>query len=242
MDRLEELIAARPRFHEAETEVKRPFDASESFLPASEASRIQSAELAHYGIGEEVLRFIAAETTADARTLEIGAGSTTLVFGIQRTEHITVCPSAAEIARIRQYASDHGIDLSRVSFVVEASEDYLPRADVGALDLVLLDGKHAFPWPMLDWFFTAPALRTGGLLLVDDVHLRAVATLVDFLAAETSWEDAGDFGKTRAFRKMREEILDVAWHMQPWMHQEPRKLPRTAVGRRMRALNARLSR
>jgi predicted O-methyltransferase YrrM len=242
MDRLEELIAIRPRFHEPETEIQRPFDPSESFLPASEAAMIQGAELAHYGIGDEVLRFLVARTASGDRTLEIGAGSTTLAFAIQQTQHTAVCPSSEEVGRISQYADEHGIDLGRVRFVVKPSEVFLPGADLGPLDLVLLDGKHAFPWPMLDWFFTAPSLRTGGLLLIDDVQLRAVSILVDFLAADTSWESADDFGKTRVFRKVRDDLLDVAWHMQPWMRQESGHVERPGIGRRLSALKGRLSR
>lgn len=239
MDPLEDLIADHPRFHEPETEVARTFDPAESFLEAGESDRLRSEELAHYGIGDDVLRFLAAEVAPGDRTLEIGAGSTTLVFGIRQARHTAVCPAPGEVDRIRAYADEHDIELGAVDFVLATSEAYLPAARLEQLDLVLLDGKHAFPWPMLDWFFTVDALRPGGLLLVDDVHIRAVAVLDDFLRADPAWEHTADFGKTQVFRKLHADVLDVAWHMQPWMQQDPQSRG-TSVGQDATALARRV--
>jgi len=48
-----------------------------------------------------------------------------------------------------------GIDLSNLTFVNKPSEQYLPAViQDGALDVVLIDGKHTFPWPMIDWHYT----------------------------------------------------------------------------------------
>jgi hypothetical protein len=122
-----------------------------------------------------------------------------------------------EIGLIREYASTNGIDLASVKFVPEPSEQYLPRGDESDLDLVLLDGKHAFPWPMVDWFFTADRLKQGGLMLLDDAQMRSVAVLAEFMLADPGWAFVCGFeGKTLAFRKVRKKVLDVAWHMQPW--------------------------
>jgi hypothetical protein len=81
---------------------------------------------------------------------------------------------------------------------------------------VLLDGKHAFPWPAVDWFFTADRLKQGGLMLLDDVQMRSVALIGEFMMADPGWKLVNDFGKTLVFRKVRDKVLDVAWHMQPW--------------------------
>ena len=107
--------------------------------------------------------------------------------------------------------------MGKVRFVQEPSERYLPRCEVEGLDLVLLDGKHAFPWPIVDWFFTADRLRKGGVMLIDDAQMHSVAVLADFMRVDPGWQLIRDFsGKTLAFRKVRESIHDVAWHMQPF--------------------------
>jgi predicted O-methyltransferase YrrM len=217
MEQLERVLSARPNFHSGETEVQRPFQPSESLLPEVEARRLASSESVCYGIEEEVLRFLADSVGEGSKTLETGAGCSTLVFAMRRAQHTAITPSELEIRLIREYAKDNDILLGSVKFIVEPSESYLPKCDLSNLDLVLLDGKHAFPWPMVDWFFTADRLKRGGLMLLDDVQMRSVAVLAEFMAADPGWEFVRSFsGKTLAFRKVIEKALDVAWHMQPW--------------------------
>ena len=63
----------------------------------------------------------------------------------------------------------------------------LPRLEQTPLDLVLVDGAHGFPYPVLDWWFTAPRLRLGGRMLIDDAYMPPVAVLVDALRAQQGW-------------------------------------------------------
>jgi predicted O-methyltransferase YrrM len=219
---LERIISTRPSFHASETEVQRGFEASESLLPEAAARKLATSGVTCYGIEEDVLRFIADSVGEESRTLETGAGCSTLVFAIRKAQHTAITPSETEIRLIREYASDNDIVLAGVRFVPEPSELYLPRCDESNLDLVLLDGKHAFPWPMVDWFFTADRLKRGGLMLLDDAQMRSVAVLTEFMEAEPGWQFVRSFsGKTLAFRKVRDKTLDVAWHMQPWTVNSP---------------------
>jgi hypothetical protein len=197
--------------------VRWAFEPSESFLPEAEALKLATPGLACYAIGEDVLRFIADSIGERSRTLETGAGCSTLVFAIRKAQHTAITPSETEIRLIREFANDNGVVLAGVRFVPEPSEFYLPRCDESNLDLVLLDGKHAFPWPMVDWFFTADRLKRGGLMLLDDAQMRSVAVLAEFMTADPGWQFVRSFsGKTLAFRKVGDKVLDVAWHMQPW--------------------------
>jgi len=217
MGKLEQILAERPNFHRSETEIDRSFHPSESLLPQHAAAQLASTELTCYGIEQEVLSFIADNVHANSRTLETGAGCSTLVFAIRGCEHIAVTPSASEIALITGYAQQQEIPLDRVQFIQESSEHFLPRCAAKDFDLILLDGKHAFPWPIVDWFFTADRLRQDGVMLIDDVHLRPVTILAEFMKIDPAWQLIRDFsGKTLAFKKIRTGIRDVAWHMQPY--------------------------
>lgn len=217
MNQIERLISERPQFHQNETELQRSFVSSESFLPVAASSKLARAGLTNYGINADVLRFIAEYVCSDSRTLETGAGSSTLAFACRRARHIAITPSADEVRRIKDYAAERQIDLATVHFVEQSSEQFLPRCDHADLDVVLLDGKHAFPWPMVDWFYTADKLRRGGIMLLDDIKLRSVKVLVEFMHADPGWEFCREFsGRTAMFRKTKDRVLDVAWHMQPW--------------------------
>src|SRR5207248_6930360 len=120
-----------------------------------------------------------------------------------------------EHARIRAYAHEIGVDMTAVDSISQTSEEYLPTAH-GPLDAVLLDGKHAFPWPMVDWFFTAGRLEVGGMMILDDSDMRSVAVLGDFLDAEPGWARVAALRKAVAYQKLRSDVLDTSWHLQPW--------------------------
>lgn len=217
MGKLQQIIRERPNFHRGETEIDRPLDPSESLLSPEHAARLASGELACYGIEPEVLSFIADNVGEGSRTLETGAGCSTLVFAIRGCDHIAVTPSRSEITLITHYAAQHEICCDMVHFVQESSDRYLARVEIEGLDLVLLDGKHAFPWPIVDWFFAADRLRKGGVMIIDDVQIRSVSILADFMRLEPGWKVMREFsGKTIAFLKTRDSIRNVAWHMQPF--------------------------
>jgi predicted O-methyltransferase YrrM len=222
MDKLQQIIHERPSFHRSETEIDRSFDPSESLLPREAAAKLASVELTCYGLGSDVLSFIAESVSEGSQTLETGAGCSTLVFAMRGSEHIAITPSKSEIALITQYALQREIPLGKVHFVQESSDRYLGRCEVEGLDLVLLDGKHAFPWPIVDWFFTADRLREGGMMVIDDAQMRSVAILAEFMGVDPGWQLIRDFsGKTLAFRKLRDSIHDVTWHMQPFTVVQP---------------------
>jgi predicted O-methyltransferase YrrM len=235
MTTIEKLMADRPTFHRSETEIDRSFQPNESRLAPQTAEQFAAGGATCYAVAPEVLRFLADSVSANSKTLETGAGLSTLIFGVRTAQHVAVTPSKSEISSIRNYAADNSISLDSVSFICEPSEDYLPRCQLADLDLILLDGKHAFPWPMVDWFYTADRLKQGGLMIIDDAQMRSVGVLRDFMAADPAWNLVTDFaGKTVVFQKTRPCVHDVAWHMQPWnISTSPRSVssPRRLAGR-----------
>lgn len=210
MDLLDEVLSERPAFHSGETEIQGPYDPSESQLPQS-AKKLESAYQGCYGIDDSVARFIYDSISSESKTLEIGSGLSTLVFALRGSCHVSVTPSDEEVELIGLYAEKKGCDLSTVTFVIDSSDRYLPQAKVGNLDMVLIDGKHAFPWPIVDWFYTADKLRQDGVMIVDDAQMISVRPLVDFMSMDPGWRVIQRFGrKTFAFRKVRQSVHDVA--------------------------------
>jgi hypothetical protein len=217
LELIEKILKERPTFHQGETEIGRSFDPSESYMPKEVSKQLAQAVAMCHGIESEVVRYLASLVQPGLSTLETGAGLTTLVFAIKGARHVSITPNVPEIDGIRRYAQLNNISLDSVDFVAAASDDYLPRCEVHELDIVLLDGKHAFPWPMVDWFYTADRLKEGGLMIIDDVQLRSVSILQDFMKIDPGWHFIQNFGgKTSVYRKTRQSVHDVAWHMQPW--------------------------
>src|SRR5262245_28177318 len=146
-DKIREVLRDRPAFHRSETEIARRFSANESLLRHDLAERLASQSLECHGLNAETLDFLSSAVNDSTHSLEIGAGCSTLLFAINGATHTVVTPGADEIQRITDYAAQKEISLERVTFQCESSDKYLPKSTLQDLDIVLIDGKHAFPWP-----------------------------------------------------------------------------------------------
>lgn len=218
MTTLEQILFEQPKFHKGEPEIKGTLSIEDSYLPNTSAEQLANGIMVNYGVRPDVARFIGENVSRESRTLETGAGISTLVFALKRSNHIAITPNTSEVSRIKEYAAAKAIELDTVTFITQQSEAYLPQCDVEGLDLVLIDGKHAFPWPMIDWFYTADRLRGGGLMLLDDGQLISVGILKDFMMEDPRWEFLRAFGdRTFVFRKIARIVHDIAWHMQPYI-------------------------
>jgi len=144
--------------------------------------------------------------TGGMATLETGAGASTIVFASRGAEHMAVTPDPAEEERIRRACRERGIDDARLTFHIGRSQDVLPGLPTRDLDLVLVDGAHGFPYPVLDWWHLAPRLRVGGRMLLDDAYLPGVAAVVDYVRSSEAWElQAPVSFRTALIRKLRDE-------------------------------------
>lgn len=163
------------------------------------------------------------------RTFETGCGLSTLVFVLRGDQHACVTPYASEPHAVRQYCHQHGLDVSGVTFHVDRSEAVLPTLELGPLDLILIDGSHAFPQVFIDYFYSAQSLVVGGTLMVDDVHLWTGKVLRDFLFREPEWKAIDEWaGRTIAFCKVA-QLRSCDWFDQPYVRQ--RSSPWRARGR-----------
>jgi hypothetical protein len=188
--------------------------------------RTGGGEAVSWQFSDEVLCFIEENVGYDSNTLETGAGLSTVLFAILRTQHICIVPDEELVDRIRKYCASHDIALDQVRFEIDPSEKALPALeDCPKLDLVLIDGCHAFPLPFLDWFYTARHLKVGGILIVDDIQLWTGHTLRKFLRCEPEWEWISDLScQTSVFRKSRKLPHPKWWGQQPFVLGKSRSL------------------
>jgi predicted O-methyltransferase YrrM len=145
-------------------------------------------------------------------TLETGSGSSTLVFAAGGAEHVAVTPAADEEERFRAECARRGIDGSRVTFRIGLSHEVLPALEPRPLDLVLVDGAHGFPYPVLDWWYVAPHVRIGGRVVLDDAYMPPVRAVVDALRAQPGWEVENAVGyRTVVVRKVADGLPSFDW-------------------------------
>lgn len=165
----------------------------------------------------DVLQFIDSEIGDGSRTLETGAGLSTIIFALRRTQHTCIVPDQDQVDRISAYCHSQDVAIDRVAFHVAPSEAVLPRLERGDFDLVLIDGRHAFPTPFLDWYYAARLMKLGGLVIIDDTQLWTGQVLREFLSLEPEWRLEREFAKTVVFRKLSDGGHAKEWTDQPFL-------------------------
>jgi predicted O-methyltransferase YrrM len=171
--------------------------------------------LVSYQASEEVLSFIDRYVTENSRTLETGAGISTILFALKGSEHICIVPGQGQINRIQQYCNSHQISTAKIDFQLHNSEQILPKLNPPDLDLVLVDGCHGFPIPFIDWFYATLHLKKDGILIVDDTQLWTGKVLKEYLLLEPEWELVQDIDpRAVIFRKLQSTIPTKEWDQQ----------------------------
>jgi predicted O-methyltransferase YrrM len=164
------------------------------------------------GLNSTSLDFIFSKARPDFLTLETGCGLSTLVFALAGCSHTAIVPNEKHIEETRNVAKKLGINLNSVTFIPQRSELYLPTlASAHKLDTILIDGGHAFPIPIIDWYYTQGRLKEMGFLIIDDVHLKAVSVLYDFLKLQPEWQKVEQYRKTTIFQKIADIHYDYEW-------------------------------
>ncbi len=168
-------------------------------------------------LNDEVLYFLDKNIKENSSTLETGAGVSTVLFALKGARHICITPNKAEADGIKEYCSQHRISTDKVTFLVGRSENILPQTDPGKLDLVLIDGCHAFPAPFIDWYYTAPNIKPGGMCIIDNTEISTVGFLHKFLLYEPEWKLVKKFIQTSCFIKVSEGSHLKCWDKQRYI-------------------------
>lgn len=150
----------------------------------------------------ETLQVIRRSTKHGDATIETGVGASTVVFAASGASHVAISPLPDEHRRVRDYCQRIGVDDSRISFIVGRSDDVLPSvcSRNRTLAVAFIDGGHEFPFPVIDWYYIARSLKTGGKLLMDDIAIPAVAQAFRHMRLEPNWRLDGILdGRAAAF-------------------------------------------
>ncbi len=199
--------------------------------PGSPDGAVWSTETSCY-------RFMAEHVQKGSRTLETGAGLSTVLFAAWECDHVSVVPFADEARAIEEYCDTHSIPRDSLRFDLRPSEVALPSM-LGSdpLDLVFIDGSHGFPMPIIDWFYGASLLRRGGVAVFDDIQLPQVRSFVElFLEPDPRWLPLASTAKWVAFGRDSEgSLAEGEWEQgffpKPTVESAPPPNPGPAPGR-----------
>lgn len=119
---------------------------------------------------------------------ETGSGASTLLFSHLSTNHKVFAKGGVD-GIVERIKSSSFLGPGALEFIDGPTQQTLPRHTFpNKLQAVLLDGPHAYPFPDLEYYFLYPHLEPGGLLVLDDVHIRTVHNLFKLLRADEMFE------------------------------------------------------
>ena len=171
----------------------------------------------NWQVNSDVLNWLTANLRSGMTTLETGCGASSIAFTLCGASHTVVTPASGEFERVVQWCKSNEIETDFLTYVEGCSETVLPTLKDEPLDVVLIDGRHAFPTPFIDWYYTASRLKVGGRVIVDDTFIRSCKILNEFLYAEKGrWVREVQFPCSSIYKKVSEVIHPPNWTHQPW--------------------------
>ena len=141
-------------------------------------------------------------------SVETGSGASTLLFS-HLSSHHTVFASDGGSGSITNVRRSPLLRQNVVTFVEGPTQATLPRHRfTDKLQLVLIDGPHAYPFPDLEYYFLYPHLEAGALLILDDIHIPTVHNLFQFLRQDAMFELDEVVQTTAFFTRTNAPVFD----------------------------------
>jgi hypothetical protein len=135
------------------------------------------------------------------RSVETGSGASTLLLSHLSENHIVFAVDGGT-GSIRSIEASTLLRRGVVTFVEGPTQLTLPRHTFEqSLQLALIDGPHAYPFPDLEYYYLYPHMDTGALLIVDDIHIPTITNLFHFLSADEMFELQDVVDTTAFFRR-----------------------------------------
>lgn len=176
------------------------------------------------GVSGDTLKTFAGYIQPGMRTIETGAGFSSLAFILNGAHHTAICPDDYLEKNMRTWCDEWKIDHSRFTYLTAMSQDVVPGL-TEQFDFVFIDGEHAFPMPQIDFYYLARRLKVGGHMAIDDTNIWTGAILVQHLRLDKSWKLVQELdGKTAVFQLL-EPFRDKGLWGQPFVLANSRGLP-----------------
>lgn len=150
---------------------------------------------------------------------ETGSGGSTLLLSHLSEQHTVFAIDDAN----RSISTIRGsllLNAATTTFVEGPTQTTLPSYRFNhKLQLVLMDGPHAFPFPHLEYYYFYPHLEKDALLILDDIHIRSTNDLFRFLKADDMFALVEVIDRTAFFRRTAAPVFDPlgdGWWLQAY--------------------------
>jgi predicted O-methyltransferase YrrM len=166
-------------------------------------------------------------------SVETGCGKSTILFSNLSQDHTVFClddREHGENSSITYFQSCELTKNDRITMELGPTQKTLPfYQGFKPYDVVLIDGPHGYPFPEIEYYHFYPHLRTGGLLIVDDVHIASIGRMADVIAEDAMFETVELVSTTAVFRRTDAPTFnptgDGWWEQQFNRRRIPRNVP-----------------
>lgn len=188
-----------------------PFNVEALIESSPQITKSLDGRFQNWTLSPDALRYIQETIEPGSATLETGCGRSTVLFAMLSCRHTYIDPCPGIIDRLKDFCQEKKVQTGTLFGYEGRSEDELPFLDRD-LDFVLLDGRHAFPTPIVDFSYAGAMLKTGGRLMLDDVDIWSVKLLHQFLSHDLNWElVAAPTSRQVVYKKLGEGTFTNYW-------------------------------
>lgn len=161
-------------------------------------------------VGPRVLQALELHAPRGGFTVETGTGKTTLLLSHLSRHHVVFAvDDLGGTNTLNSVQTSALLNPETVEFVVGPSQRHLPQyVFKQPVDMAFLDGPHAFPFPELEYWVVYPHIPSGGMLVLDDIHIRTIGRMFQTLRADAMWDLVEIADTTAFFRRTAAPMLD----------------------------------
>ena len=147
-----------------------------------------------------------------AATAETGCGKSTILFSNLSKHHSVFCiddTKEKDHSSINFFKKCKLTKNNTIELVLGPTQRTLPvYSKFKKLDAVLIDGPHGYPFPEMEYYFFYPHIKTGGLLIIDDVHIASIGRFADIVAEDEMFEFVELVSTTVVLRRTAAPLFD----------------------------------
>ena len=143
-------------------------------------------------------------------SVETGCGRSTVLLSNISKHHIvfTFDESSTKNSSVDYVLNSPSFQSESTEFIFGKTIETLPKCEFkDYLDLAIIDGPHAYPYPDMEYCFIEPFLSPGALLVIDDIHIPSISRMFEILAEEEIYNFVGIEETTGFLRRTRRPRL-----------------------------------